>query len=187
MVNLKCVRCEIEMRETEFSGVVIDICDKCGGIWFDGDEFKTVKSTLEQTKDSELISDDAIKSGKALSCDPELKCPRCKDIYMKKFKYMYDSDITIDACEACNGLWLDGGELSRIIEYLNKSQEVEEAELEKARKLAQQGYQKAMEARAAADRGLARNALVRWVYKLLDKSWEKLGKRRIIGEDVEYK
>jgi len=45
-----------------------------------------------------------------------LVCPRCK-LVMKK---IHEKNITIDYCQQCNGMWLDKGEIDKLIE-LNKS------------------------------------------------------------------
>lgn len=36
--DLKCPRCGIVMKKINKSGVVIDICPKCNGMWLDDDE-----------------------------------------------------------------------------------------------------------------------------------------------------
>ncbi len=36
---------------------------------------------------------------------------------MDKFNYMYDSNIILDKCKTCNGLWADGGELIKLAIY----------------------------------------------------------------------
>ncbi len=43
-----------------------------------------------------------------------MKCPKCKtsDLLVKKVK---DSDVVIDFCGLCNGLWLDANELDRLM------------------------------------------------------------------------
>lgn len=39
---LKCPKCEGTLVEVEFEGVQIDLCDACGGAWFDRGEFRTL-------------------------------------------------------------------------------------------------------------------------------------------------
>jgi Zn-finger nucleic acid-binding protein len=40
-----------------------------------------------------------------------IKCPRC----MKDMKQLTRNDVTIDYCKKCGGLWLDKGEMEKLI------------------------------------------------------------------------
>ena len=40
-----CPRCNTELEATEFAGVRIETCPKCGGSWFDRDEVFDAKAT----------------------------------------------------------------------------------------------------------------------------------------------
>ncbi|MDD5746042.1 MAG: zf-TFIIB domain-containing protein [Candidatus Omnitrophica bacterium] len=44
-----------------------------------------------------------------------MKCPQCKGV-MQKVKR---SDVTVDSCGLCYGIWLDKGELEKIVSYKN--------------------------------------------------------------------
>ncbi|MBW3016881.1 zf-TFIIB domain-containing protein, partial [Candidatus Woesearchaeota archaeon] len=44
--------------------------------------------------------------------DEIIDCPRCH----KKMKQATREDVTIDYCKKCGGLWLDKGEMEKIIE-----------------------------------------------------------------------
>ncbi len=43
--------------------------------------------------------------------DPEIDCPRCHIPMIKKTRH----GVTIDKCKKCDGLWLDGGEIEKIL------------------------------------------------------------------------
>jgi Zn-finger nucleic acid-binding protein len=47
--------------------------------------------------------------------EPRLNCPRC-DLEMIKKKRM---GVTIDKCGKCGGIWLDNGEIEKILEKLD--------------------------------------------------------------------
>jgi Zn-finger nucleic acid-binding protein len=54
--------------------------------------------------------------------DPELHnrhrlCPACH-VSMDKFRYMYSSNIILDECPNCGGVWVQDGELRRMREVL---------------------------------------------------------------------
>ena len=38
--SMKCPRCDGSLQETQFEGVSIDTCDKCGGVWLDSGELE---------------------------------------------------------------------------------------------------------------------------------------------------
>ena len=37
--SMKCPRCEGNLKESNFEGVLIDTCDNCSGVWLDPGEF----------------------------------------------------------------------------------------------------------------------------------------------------
>ena len=37
--SMKCPRCDGNLKESDFEGVMIDTCDKCSGVWLDAGEF----------------------------------------------------------------------------------------------------------------------------------------------------
>ncbi len=39
---LKCPKCDGTLHEKDFEHIVIDVCDKCSGVWFDAHEFVQV-------------------------------------------------------------------------------------------------------------------------------------------------
>jgi Zn-finger nucleic acid-binding protein len=113
---MKCSNCQIELKAVDCKGIVIDECDKCKGKWFDRDELRKAKDrTDEDLKwlDFDPFGEDAEK----LSMVSEGKmCPKCSN-KMSSLKYM-DSEVVIDKCPGCKGVWLDPGEFMKIIEYL---------------------------------------------------------------------
>ena len=80
---------------------VVDRCRICGGIWFDRMELESIMELAVK----ELI----IPAG---ADETERCCPRDGEI-MHAFKYP-QTDVTVDMCRKCDGLWLDGGELTEI-------------------------------------------------------------------------
>ncbi|HIJ66107.1 MAG TPA: rhomboid family intramembrane serine protease [Candidatus Hydrogenedentes bacterium] len=36
---------------------------------------------------------------------------------MRKFNYAYDSNVILDRCPSCSGIWADGGEIYRLASY----------------------------------------------------------------------
>jgi hypothetical protein len=40
MSSMQCPRCDGSLKENKFEEVVIDTCDKCGGVWLDSGELE---------------------------------------------------------------------------------------------------------------------------------------------------
>ena len=38
--SMKCPRCDSTLRESKFEEIMIDTCDKCGGVWLDSGELE---------------------------------------------------------------------------------------------------------------------------------------------------
>ena len=107
---IKCPRCWVEMKKEEVKeevlgpGVIIDVCPKCQGIWFDNNELKKV---LGNRKLAEYLTKHV--GTESMS---KLKCPRCGAM----MDLEYAEDVEIDVCPDCHGAWLDYGELERLKE-----------------------------------------------------------------------
>jgi Zn-finger nucleic acid-binding protein len=115
---MKCPDCHSELKPLDCKGIQIDECIKCKGKWFDRGE-------LQKAKDSQddnlrwLHFDPFGEDAEQLSVASEGKeCPKCAK-RMSSLKYM-DSQITIDKCSSCKGVWLDPGEFAKILKYLEE-------------------------------------------------------------------
>lgn len=50
--------------------------------------------------------------------DPIINCPRCDKPMIKQTQMK----VTIDKCKKCDGIWLDGGEIEKILEKIQEEQ-----------------------------------------------------------------
>ena len=114
-----CPVCKKPLDKAIFYGVEVDYCPNCLGIWFEEDELRLAKD--EKDKDLRWLDIDLWKdeSKFRVSRSPKL-CPSCKlPLYSVNYG---DSNIKVDICNVCHGVWLDRGEFKKIIDYLkNKS------------------------------------------------------------------
>lgn len=115
---------KIKLEETTF--FTLDVCCRCGGIWFDYGEIKllqkikidTLPKHIDFKHDSFNMNCHSCHSFMNRNVDycPKcnwknlLDCPKCKK-QMQKTKY---SEFTIDYCTPCKGAWFDNIELSEI-------------------------------------------------------------------------
>ena len=101
--EVHCPKCQGRLHEEtlKVSGVRVDSCPSCRGLWFERDELAAHSVAVE----GRLVPGaDAGVSRRS--------CPACK-VPMTKFKYS-GTDVEVDLCEQCRGVWLDLGELGRL-------------------------------------------------------------------------
>lgn len=48
-LELQCPKCDGTLHETDYENIKIDVCNKCGGVWFDAGELAQV---VEKSEDS---------------------------------------------------------------------------------------------------------------------------------------
>ncbi len=89
----------------QVEGVEIDFCSRCKGIWFDAGELAFYVETAEDVPDMQA----AIGAGRPSG----LVCPRCSHELVETH-YVPDEPLLIDVCPACQGIFLDKGEVPRI-------------------------------------------------------------------------
>lgn len=120
---MKCPKCKIEdLKETKINGVKIDRCEHCGGLWFDKNELKITRDNRDKNLSwlkFDLWEDEnkLIVSGQSINCPKDEK---------PLFKIKYgNTDIMVDVCLECHGIWLDREELDKIISELKQKINVE--------------------------------------------------------------
>ncbi len=107
---MQCPKCETETLTSHLvAGVEVDRCPSCQGIWFDDNELEF----LLEVRKNELRS---LKRGKE-DIDLDSKhgqCPRDHTDLLRVCSAL-DPTLMLDTCVNCHGVWLDGGELSRLV------------------------------------------------------------------------
>jgi len=103
--------------------VIVDFCSKCKGIWFNSCDFGQFVKALSQSEQIKpektlLYHKRQVKSIYALK-EGQRACPNCGR-GMQKFNYSGDSNIFLDKCPNCDGVWADAGEAQAIAGYLKE-------------------------------------------------------------------
>tara|TARA_B110000305_G_C18972054_1_gene417607 strand:+ start:68 stop:493 length:426 start_codon:yes stop_codon:yes gene_type:complete len=121
VVRMKCAVCDAELKALAFAGHEIDFCDYCGGLWCDeGELTPVVNELIRQGKIPEGKKAPAQKTRQHQDSDASIKsCPRCLGA-TESFNYAYDSNVFLNRCGECRGIWLDHGELGRVALFLQK-------------------------------------------------------------------
>lgn len=111
--TIKCPACQTEMKKVfvPSAGVNVDICEGCGGIYFDNREFKYFD---EKHENIDEITE-ALKNKEFKKVDESLPrtCPVCGARMTKNYSSV-KRQVQIDECYACGGKFLDNGELVKI-------------------------------------------------------------------------
>ena len=111
-------------RETYEGNVVVDRCTTCAGIWLDAGELKDVQETIEHDYSHQLGRIDTVADSYALArqkTQANVDCPKCGSA-LHASEYGYCSQILIDRCADCGGVWLDAGELQELEKFFEASQ-----------------------------------------------------------------
>jgi Zn-finger nucleic acid-binding protein len=109
-----CPKCPGTLKEIVIEQTTVDYCESCEGLWFDEGELKKVIENLDNLSDARFDGAEITGPIKELLLTRPSRCPKCKDHPELIRKTYSKKGITIftDTCSNCNGVWLDGGELS---------------------------------------------------------------------------
>lgn len=123
---MDCPVCRNMLRTVKSRGFTLDVCLKCKGIWFDDGELIGFAKALENEVESvdELTLYKPRKAVGEKDLFSTRSCPRC-NVKMKQFNYAYDSNIFLDRCQQCGGVWTDAGEIQRVASHLKKDPRVQ--------------------------------------------------------------
>jgi len=113
-----CPRCNVPLLVEEHGDITMEICGRCCGRWMDPDDLKGVLHVIKLPVDGP-----AVRTGVDLTDVPEnALCPRC-GLPMEPFNYAGDSGVILDKCQDCGGLWLDRGNLERVLAVVAASEQ----------------------------------------------------------------
>jgi len=120
--------CNKDLKTITYENQRVDVCRSCGGVWFDKEELLNVVDGLLSKN---LIETESIKEayGKRAVASEDIDkfrryCPRCK-VELEVFNYSYDSNVFLDRCPICLGVWADRKELESVGKYLKGNPEVD--------------------------------------------------------------
>ncbi len=113
----KCPLCDEGLEEVDLYGVKVDRCSSCNGVWFEKNELRRVKDRKEEDLNWMDIDLWEREENFRISKQERL-CPACQ---LPLYEINYgDSDIKVDICNVCEGVWLDEGEFKKIVNYLKE-------------------------------------------------------------------
>ena len=119
---MKCPICKKTLEQTILCNTEVDYCPKCLGLWFEDDELRWAKD--QKDRNLRWLDTDLWREPEKFKISPGKKlCPACR---LPLYETNYGgSQIKVDVCNLCYGVWLDRGEFKKIIQYLKKKADVE--------------------------------------------------------------
>ena len=84
--------------------VSVDNCPECQGTFLDSMELARILGLSRDLAVERLVLDDI----------PPMRCPGCQ-ARMHSQWFSQERKVMLDACPACRGIWLDGGELKALL------------------------------------------------------------------------
>jgi len=112
-----CPACKEVLVVLELSGVEIDRCTSCGGIWLDSGELEQILALAEVP--AGRIAE-ALRAGSQGSRSRR-QCVRCRR-RMRQVAIEGCTGLVADRCPAGHGIWFDAGELSAAVKTLSGDQ-----------------------------------------------------------------
>ncbi|MFA6244524.1 MAG: rhomboid family intramembrane serine protease, partial [Candidatus Hydrogenedentales bacterium] len=104
---MKCPTCGDALRRKRYHDVIIDACEACKGLWFDERELGDfLQRYVEEHADVPNASMRRDSSPRRDALAPEMQCPSC-GVAMRETNYAYDSNVFVERCAQCGGIWTD--------------------------------------------------------------------------------
>ena len=126
---MQCPGCHGVLRREKHRHVEFDVCPGCRGIWVSGEQFHGLAVLVAAEGQVESSIKLTFKPRKVLRPHPDNParvCPHCT-LPMREFNYAYNSNIFLDRCEKCKGLWLDPNEIIDIAKHIQYNPDVDAA------------------------------------------------------------
>lgn len=122
---MKCPRDRRELEPGTYEGhITVHNCPDCGGMWLDKGELEEIEEIIghDYTEELSRIPDfigNAFEMAKQIN-SREIFCPACGAL-TEGVEYAYCSQVVINRCPNCGGVWLDKGELEAIEIFYERS------------------------------------------------------------------
>ena len=115
----RCPGCGANLSLYRLYSIEVEGCPACEGVWFDKDELRRLKDRIDRGSWGNLrwMDDELNAIGNSTATRTGRGCPKCAGTNLLAVRFG-PTDVVIDCCPACQGFWLDRGELERIVAYL---------------------------------------------------------------------
>ncbi len=117
-----CPRCNVRLQtiDVKLNGrFLVERCETCLGLFFDPGELETLlEAAVSNVFEIDRAGLEAINEQRKVNQYPisYIKCPVCSQL-MNRVNFGAKSGVVVDRCKQ-HGVWLDGGELRQLMEWM---------------------------------------------------------------------
>lgn len=120
---INCPRCGVQLTRITVADIALDACAECRGIWFDPGELRPFLGTVIENRSD--IPHEHTGTSESLVAAKQIEnhgwaCPWC-DGALEPFNYGYDSNIFVERCPDCEGMWAEREAVMRAASFLKGS------------------------------------------------------------------
>ena len=126
---MRCPECKRPLQYRKAQYVEFYVCLDCRGIWVAGNQFRAL--VVKMAADTQVQPEVQIlfRPRQVAQCEVSqtgAHVHHCPDCYtpMREFNYAYDSNIFLDRCEQCQGIWMDTGEVMQIARHIQYNPDI---------------------------------------------------------------
>jgi len=116
---MQCPACGTALKQVRYHEILLEVCPECRGVWFDPGEMQGYINWLLADRD-DIPDAKSNLFGHPVAVEnvreDTRQCPKCRED-MLKFNYSYDSNVILDRCPSCSGVWADGKEILQLAIY----------------------------------------------------------------------
>lgn len=114
-IRIICPKCNEVLDRLTVAGVEIDLCVGCSGIWLDRGELAQLRERagFRDLRELKRLSE-GNRAVPPSSHRVQLACPSCTGTLAA----VPMGTVLIDACDHCEGIWLDRGELEEALSVI---------------------------------------------------------------------
>jgi Zn-finger nucleic acid-binding protein len=117
--TLDCPRCRSAMQALRLGTTSVHECAACGGLWMDPE---SLQHLAERNEERGMVMGALLARVDAGTVQPDvvryIPCPLCTKL-MNRVNFAHSSGVVLDVCKS-HGVWLDRGELQRVLGFIEK-------------------------------------------------------------------
>lgn len=129
-MSMRCPSCKtrtLQPFRDPTTGLEVDACATCTGLWFDPRELGTfLKSDVMKQRFLWMDAVPMTGVGYVINTSPR-RCPRDNEVMGEKIY----AGITLDCCPTCKGIWFDEGEVRQVFERYKRGMASGDADVAK--------------------------------------------------------
>lgn len=111
MAELKSPVSGAVLEEVTVNDVMLHKDPETGGYWLRQGELEAL-TEAQETPVLEVHTGETLREHKGRFCPED-------NTALMEFEFEGHSGVKLDICPTCKGIWLDGGEITKLMEYLN--------------------------------------------------------------------